>query len=149
MDKDLGQSVAALMESDEQQLSALSSHQEQVRSAKAFDYLLDQYRELSDSERLKGNLFEQLVRQYLLQDAQMRLQFSKVYLWKDWPGNRGRRDNGIDLIAIENATDGREPGVVAIQCKFYGPTHQIQKKDIDSFLSESGKNRGFLTVEGA
>ncbi len=65
MDKDSGQSVAGLKESDERQLSALSSHQEQARSTKAFDHLLGQYRKLSDSERLKGNFFEQLVRQYL------------------------------------------------------------------------------------
>lgn len=115
---------------------ALDSTQRQAKSAKAFDHLLTQYRELSDSERLKGNLFEQLVRQYLLLDSQMRAQFSEVYLWRDWTGNQGLPDTGIDLVAIRRE-DG---GAVAIQCKFYAPTHRIQKKDIDSFLSESGKN---------
>ena len=119
---------------------ALDSHQRQAKSAKALDHLLDQYRKLSDSERLKGNLFEQLVRQYLLLDSQMRTQFSEVYLWRDWPGNKGLPDTGIDLVAIQDARGGEDAGAVAIQCKFFAPTHRIQKKDIDSFLSESGKN---------
>lgn len=119
---------------------ALDSHQQQAKSAKALDHLLDQYRKLSDSERLKGNFFEQLVRQYLLLDSQMRTQFSEVYLWKDWPGNQGLPDTGIDLVAIQGGQGGEESGVVAIQCKFFASTYRIQKKDIDSFLSESGKN---------
>lgn len=115
---------------------ALDSIQQKATSAGAFDRLLQRYRELSDSERLKGNFFEQLVRQYLLLDSQMRAQFSEVYLWKNWPGNQGLPDTGIDLVAIRR----EDSQVVAIQCKFYASTHRIQKQDIDSFLSESGKN---------
>lgn len=108
-------------------------------SARAFDELLAQYRALSDSQRMKGNLFEQLVRQYLLSDAQMRREFAEVYLWRDWPGNQGLPDTGIDLVAILRDRAGNEGEAVAIQCKFYAPGHRIQKNDIDSFLSESGK----------
>lgn len=32
-------------------------------------------------------------------------------------------------------------GAVAIQCKFYAPTHRIQKKDIDSFPLRVGRER--------
>lgn len=128
---------------------ALDSLRSQAKSVHAFDELLAQYRALSDSERMKGNLFEQLVRQYLLNDAQMRLEFSDVYLWKDWPGNQGLPDTGIDLVAILRGATSDGEGVVAIQCKFKGPGQRIQKSDIDSFLSESGKEpyEGRIVVE--
>ncbi len=128
---------------------ALDSQRTQTTSAKAFDDLLAQYRQLSDSKRMKGNLFEQLVRQYLLNDAQMRLEFEEVYLWRDWPGNRGLPDTGIDLVGILRGSGDEPGGAVAIQCKFYAPSHRIQKGDIDSFLSESGKHPyvGRIVVE--
>lgn len=155
----------------------------QVASAQAFDDLINEYRALADSPRMQGNLFEQLVRQFLLTDAHMRQRFSEVYLWKDWPGNDGRPDTGIDLVAIErdpftttapfsqlanssnlsrgahgnnvehannrDTSSSASPGIVAIQCKFYSPNYRIQKSDIDSFLSESGKfpYTGRLIVE--
>ena len=128
---------------------AVDSQRIQAASARAFDDLVEQYRQLSDSQRMKGNLFEQLVRQYLLHDAQMRLEFEDVYLWKDWPGNKGLPDTGIDLVGILKGRDGEEGDAVAIQCKFYSPNHRIQKGDIDSFLSESGKHpyQGRIIVE--
>ncbi|KWZ74284.1 helicase protein [Winkia neuii] len=105
-----------------------------VADLAAFDALLDSYRALSDSERLKGNYLEQLTRQYLLNDAQMKRQFCEVWLWKDWPDRAGRPDCGIDLVA-----QGRDGSLAAVQCKFYAPGYHIQKSDLDSFLSESGK----------
>ncbi|MCU9994817.1 hypothetical protein FYZ36_09475, partial [Mobiluncus mulieris] len=46
---------------------------EQGASAAAFDRILTQYRGVAQSQREKGNLFEQLVRAYLHLDSQMRL----------------------------------------------------------------------------
>ncbi len=62
-------------------------------------------------------------------------QFKSVWMWSDWPGNRGLPDTGIDLVA-ENI-DGS--GFTAIQCKNYSPTTVLDKSDIDSFFTESGK----------
>ena len=104
-------------------------------SKSALDALLDEYRARATSEREKGTLFEELTRQFLLHDARFAHQFKEIYLWSDWPERR-TGDTGIDLVAIpvdENA------GPVAIQCKFYALGHRIQKADIDSFLSASGK----------
>lgn len=118
---------------------------EQGASAAAFDRLLAQYRGSARSQREKGNLFEQLVRAYLRLDSQMRLQFARVYAWRDWPGAAGRPDTGIDLVAIEHRdmpSDGEvtpDTPAVAVQCKFYAPQTKIQKEHLDSFLSESGK----------
>lgn len=116
------------------------------RSANALDELLQQYRELSDSERLKGNFFEQLVRSYLQHDAQMQGQFARVYLWREWPGAQGKPDTGIDLVAIspeDMPQDGSEPDAetpaVAIQCKFFAHGTKIAKEHLNSFLAASGK----------
>lgn len=56
-------------------------------------------------------------------------------MWSQWPGRDGKSDTGIDLVAQE-----RETGeYCAIQCKFYEPDHYLQKSDIDSFFTASGK----------
>ena len=100
----------------------------------AFDTLLDSYRELADSERMKGSYFEQLIEQYLENDGVQSPQYRDVWLWRDWPGRNGLPDTGIDLVA--ERADG---GVTAIQCKFYAESHMMQKRDIDSFISASGR----------
>ena len=104
-------------------------------SKSALDALLDEYRARATSEREKGTLFEELTRQFLLHDARFAHQFKEIYLWSEWPERR-TGDTGIDLVAIP-VHDGEGP--VAIQCKFYALGHRIQKADIDSFLSASGK----------
>lgn len=116
---------------------AFSAQDKQQASSTALDALLDELRAMSDSERVKGNYFESLVKKYLENDAQMRRQFQKVYLWRDWPGRASRPDTGVDLVAIPVDAAGDE--AVAIQCKFFAAGHVIQKKDVDSFLAESGK----------
>ena len=104
-------------------------------SKSALDALLDEYRTRATSEREKGTLFEELTRQFLLHDARFAHQFKEIYLWSEWPERR-TGDTGIDLVAIPVRD---EEGPVAIQCKFYALGHRIQKADIDSFLSASGK----------
>ena len=104
-------------------------------SKSALDALLDEYRARATSEREKGTLFEELTRQFLLHDARFAHQFKEIYLWSEWPERR-TGDTGIDLVAIPVHPNA---GPVAIQCKFYALGHRIQKADIDSFLSASGK----------
>lgn len=111
--------------------SALSN----ASSKSALDALLDEYRARATSEREKGTLFEELTRQFLLHDARFAHQFKEIYLWGEWPERR-TGDTGIDLVAIPVDPSA---GPVAIQCKFYALGHRIQKTDMDSFLSASGK----------
>ena len=113
--------------------SAITSSNASSKSA--LDALLDEYRARAKSEREKGTLFEELTRQFLLHDARFAHQFKEIYLWSDWPERR-TGDTGIDLVAIPV---DEHAGPVAIQCKFYALGHRIQKADIDSFLSASGK----------
>ena len=114
---------------------ASSNASPNASSKSALDALLDEYRARAKSEREKGTLFEELTRQFLLHDARFAHQFKEIYLWSEWPQRR-TGDTGIDLVAIPV---DEHAGPVAIQCKFYALGHRIQKADIDSFLSASGK----------
>ena len=97
--------------------------------------ILDELHTSSTDERDKGDKFERLMAAYLQTDVSWTDRFSRVWLWSDWPGRRGRPDTGIDLVAQELETGD----LTAIQCKFYDRTHTLQKSDIDSFFTASGK----------
>lgn len=98
--------------------------------------VLDHLRASALSEADKGGKFERLVQSYLRLDPVFADQFSDVWLWGEWPGNQGKHDTGIDLVA-RSATTG---DLTAIQCKFFAPTTSVSKPMIDSFLAASGTN---------
>lgn len=98
--------------------------------------LLDEYAAMAPDTRTKGLLLERLTRAFLKADPHWTSRFSDVWLWQDWPDRAGRPDTGIDLVASERFGGG----TVAIQCKFFAETHTMQKADIDSFFTASGKN---------
>lgn len=97
--------------------------------------VLAEIRDSSQSEKEKGDKFEKLMLTFFRTEPTYKNQFKNVWLWPDWPGNRGLPDTGIDLVA-ENI-DGS--GLTAIQCKNYAHTTTLDKSDIDSFFTESGK----------
>jgi predicted helicase len=97
--------------------------------------VLDDLRRASSDEREKGDRFERLMAAYLRTDPMYAAKYSDVWLWGYWPNRGGRPDTGIDLVARE-----RESGeLCAIQCKFYDPSHTLQKENLDSFFTASGK----------
>ncbi len=98
--------------------------------------VLETIRLNSTSEKDKGDKFEKLMLAFFQNDPTYKAQFKEVWLWKDWKGNKGKPDTGIDLVAENIHGDG----FTAIQCKFYGPNTTLDKKDIDSFFNESGKS---------
>jgi predicted helicase len=98
--------------------------------------VLRMIRETSTTNHERGSRFEKLMRSYLGIDPTWAEQFSKVWLWPDWPGAAAnKQDTGIDLVAQDRETGG----FCAIQCKFYEPDHTVSKADIDSFFTASGK----------
>lgn len=100
--------------------------------------LLERYRAASSSEREKGTYFERLVKVWLEHAPTQKDQFSRVLLFSEWAKeNRfDQRDTGIDLVAqLSDSPDDW----CAVQCKFYREGHRIQKADIDSFFTASGK----------
>lgn len=97
--------------------------------------ILAELRASSSDERDKGDKFEHLMAAYLRTDPLYADRYANIWRWTDWPGRESKADTGIDLVAEER--DGA--GLCAIQCKFYDPTHSLQKSDIDSFFTASGK----------
>lgn len=106
-----------------------------------FQELLDELAEAARSNRDKGTQFEKLIANYLLTDPQYADRLADVWLWEEWP-DRWSTDVGIDLVARERGTGE----YWAIQCKFFASDHYLQKTDIDSFFTASGKK--FATKEG-
>ena len=82
----------------------------------------------------KGRSFELLVKAFLEQDKGQSQRFGRVWLWADWPGNGGRHDTGIDLVAEERETGA----LAAIQCKFYLPGSYIGLEEVNKFLTAYG-----------
>jgi len=99
--------------------------------------LLDAYRVASVSEREKGTYFEELICVYLRNEATYKDLYEKVWTYADWAKEQGLsgKDAGIDLVARTHGTGEYH----AIQCKLYAEDYKVQKKDIDSFFTASGK----------
>ena len=103
----------------------------------ALNLLLETYRKESASEREKGTYFEELSVCYLRNEATYRDLYSDVWTYGQWAELQGldRRDTGIDLVARTQGTGE----IHAIQCKLYAKDYRLQKGDIDSFFTASGK----------
>jgi len=99
--------------------------------------LLNTYREAAVTEREKGTYFEELIVCYLRNEATYKDLYSDVWTYAQWAElqNLPKNDAGIDLVA-KTAETGE---FHAIQCKLYAPTYRLQKADIDSFFTASGK----------
>jgi predicted helicase len=100
--------------------------------------LLLLYRTASISEKEKGWYFERLVRVWLENAPTQKDQFKRVITFSDFAKERGwsASDTGIDLMAQIASEDD---AWCAVQCKFYAEDYKIQKADIDSFFTASGK----------
>ncbi len=103
----------------------------------AIDRILESYRDAAVTEREKGTYFERLGLAFFLNDPIQAEEYEAVWTWSEWAKANGRdgKDVGIDLVAkLRN-----EDGFAAIQAKFYASDTRIQKANIDSFISASGK----------
>ncbi|MCP1621502.1 DEAD/DEAH box helicase [Pseudomonas nitroreducens] len=103
----------------------------------ALSALLDTFRSASVTEREKGTYFEELICAYLRNEATYRDLYDKVWTYAGWAKEHGLsgKDAGIDLVARTQGTGEYH----AIQCKLYAEDYKVQKKDIDSFFTASGK----------
>ncbi|MCB1156791.1 MAG: DEAD/DEAH box helicase [Leptospiraceae bacterium] len=101
------------------------------------DVLLHNYRTVSRTEREKGTYFEELALAYFRYEPTYSDLYEKVWKYADWAKESGisGMDTGIDLVAKTKGTEEYH----AIQCKFYAENHRVQKSDIDSFFTASGK----------
>ena len=100
-----------------------------------FDNLISQINEVAETQRDRGTYFEYLVKAYLKNEPTYQNEFTNVWLLSEVPEEFGisKADIGVDLVAEKTTGE-----LVAVQAKFYN--HAIQKSNIDSFLSELGKD---------
>lgn len=100
-------------------------------------HLFTSFRDAAQTQREKGTYFEELIIQYFKYEASYRELYSGVWTYSEWADLQGldKRDTGIDLVAQTRGTQEFH----AIQCKFYDEHYKLQKKDIDSFFTASGK----------
>ena len=101
------------------------------------DELLKNYREIfCMSEVEKGEHFERLMKNFLLTCPVYRGKFKNVWLWKNFPHKNqlGGKDLGIDIVA-----ETFENNFIAVQCKFYSDNSTVEKKFVDSFISNSAR----------
>ncbi|WP_132471894.1 DEAD/DEAH box helicase [Rhodococcus sp. SMB37] len=82
----------------------------------------------------RGSQFERICQWFLTHDPIYAHELRRVWLWKDWPQRWGA-DAGIDLVAEDRL--GR---LWAIQAKAYDTAVSITKRDVDTFLTESGRS---------
>lgn len=103
----------------------------------ALNELLNSFRTASKTEREKGTYFERLAVDFIKNDPGMSQEYEDAWLYSEWAEANGvdARDTGIDAVAKIRDEDT----FCAIQCKFYREGHKIQKADIDSFFTASGK----------
>lgn len=108
-----------------------------------FAQILNKFRQDAFSERDKGYRFERLMQAYLKTTTLYANLFEEVWLWTEFPFHDqfGGKDTGIDLVA--RTVEGE---FWAIQCKCYAANAFINKPDVDTFLSTSGKR--FETESG-
>jgi predicted helicase len=99
-----------------------------------FDQFIAALWERHPDPQKRGLEFERVCKWYLETDPTYVTKLEEVWLWKEWPGRWADEDTGIDLVARD--TDG---GLWAIQAKCYDPDTTLNKRDIDSFLSESAR----------
>ncbi len=98
--------------------------------------ILDKYRSSSRSEREKGTYFEELSICYLQNEPRFAQLYKNVWTYADWAKTEGlkKHDTGIDLVAKTRSGE-----LHAVQCKLYSEDRVLQKRDIDSFFTASGK----------
>lgn len=101
----------------------------------SFDSLIAHINNIAETQRDRGTYFEYLARAYFQNEPTYQNEFKNVWMLADVPSEYGipKADIGVDLVAEKQTGE-----LVAIQAKFYN--HAIQKKDIDSFLGELGKD---------
>ncbi len=110
----------------------------------ALQNLLKTLRQNAQTNREQGTYFEDLAIQYFKNEPFYQNLYSQVLSYSNWADEQNlagqkidRRDAGIDLVATTHGTNEFH----AIQCKFYEETYRIQKSDIDSFFTASGKKQ--------
>jgi superfamily II DNA or RNA helicase len=85
-------------------------------------------------EQAAGKKFEVFCKWFLENDPEWSKTVDKVWLWDDYPNKWQRQDLGTDLVFRDN-----EGLIWAVQAKCYGGHRKTSKRDMDSFLADTGR----------
>ena len=97
-----------------------------------FQLVLSELKERGNNKAEQGTLFELFCKKVLLTSPFFSDDVSEVWTWREFPGNAGKHDTGIDLVVKD-----KQGLYWAVQCKFYDKDSTVSKADIDSFISAS------------
>ncbi len=95
-----------------------------------FETILSELKERGGTTSGYGTLFEKFCQKIILTSPFFADDVVNVWLWKDFPGNGGLHDNGIDIVVLD-----KNNSFWAVQCKFYDKDASVNKSDIDSFIA--------------
>ncbi|URZ01253.1 restriction endonuclease [Clostridium felsineum] len=100
-----------------------------------FDNLIKQINDNIDVQRDRGTAFEKIVVAYFKNEPIYKHTYSDVWMLNEVPEEYhiSKKDTGVDIVAKKRVTGE----LTAIQAKFY--KDKVSKKDIDSFIAETGK----------
>lgn len=105
--------------------------------AMAFDAILEELKNRGNNKSEQGTIFEDFCKMILEKSPFFADDVNEVWTWKEFPGNAGMHDTGVDLVVLD-----KQGTYWAIQCKFYNRDSKVSKASIDSFISAS--NRPFI-----
>lgn len=105
--------------------------------AMAFDALLEELKNRGNNKSEQGTIFENFCKMILEKSPFFADDVNEVWTWKEFPGNAGMHDTGVDLVVLD-----KQGTYWAVQCKFYNRDSKVSKASIDSFISAS--NRPFI-----
>lgn len=105
--------------------------------AMAFDTILEELKNRGNNNSEQGTIFEDFCKMILEKAPFFADDVNEVWTWKEFPGNAGMHDTGVDLVVLD-----KQGTYWAVQCKFYNRDSKVSKASIDSFISAS--NRPFI-----
>lgn len=103
----------------------------------AFDAILEELKNRGNNKSEQGTIFEDFCKMILEKAPFFTDDVNEVWTWKEFPGNAGMHDTGVDLVVLD-----KQGTYWAVQCKFYSRNSKVSKASIDSFISAS--NRPFI-----
>lgn len=102
-----------------------------------FDTILEELKNRGNNKSEQGTIFEDFCKMILEKAPFFTDDVNEVWTWKEFPGNAGMHDTGVDLVVLD-----KQGKYWAVQCKFYNRGSKVSKASIDSFISAS--NRPFI-----
>ena len=109
----------------------------EAQYAIAFDAILEELKNRGNNKSEQGTIFEDFCKMILEKAPFFTDDVNEVWTWKEFPGNAGMHDTGVDLVVLD-----KQGTYWAVQCKFYNRGSKVSKASIDSFISAS--NRPFI-----